>query len=239
MKVENIGAVCPSGTKRSSPRPTTGARRARRARPRTPRRGRPRGLRTTGASAREQRSRFRPPRTPAPPRSNRGVAQESQRRTSARGSPHPGLQAIRSRAPPTTQLGPTPVDRYRATCADPPRGKKSSPITARVLRTTAGTLRLSANRIPPKRQMLTKRSAVSMGRATSGGVTHCPPIAVKSSSVASRATAHPFQTLIGRLCCCALASSSRMGGTPTPSMLSRTAALSSSVASPASITLTS
>ena len=47
---------------------------------------------------------------------------------------------------------------------------------------------------PSKRQILTKRSAVSMSRATSGGVTHCPPIAVRSSSVASRAAAQPFQT---------------------------------------------
>jgi hypothetical protein len=44
------------------------------------------------------------------------------------------------------------------------------------------------------RQMLTKRSAPSISRATSGGVTHCPPSAVRSSSVAPRATAQPFQT---------------------------------------------
>jgi hypothetical protein len=43
-------------------------------------------------------------------------------------------------------------------------------------------------------QTLMNRSAVSMSPATSGGVTHWPPIAARSSSVASRATAHAFQT---------------------------------------------
>src|SRR5437773_336336 len=43
-------------------------------------------------------------------------------------------------------------------------------------------------------QKLTKRSAFSMRRATSGGLTHCPPMAAKSSSVAPRATAQAFQT---------------------------------------------
>ncbi len=43
-------------------------------------------------------------------------------------------------------------------------------------------------------QMLTSRSNCSIKRARSGGVIQLPFIHVRSSSVAPRATAHPFQT---------------------------------------------
>ena len=46
----------------------------------------------------------------------------------------------------------------------------------------------------PVCQMVTRRSARSINCATSGGVTHRPPSSARSSSVAPRATAQPFQT---------------------------------------------
>ena len=79
---------------------------------------------------------------------------------------------------------------------------------------------------------LATRSACSISRATSGGVTQIPPIVARSSSVTPRATAHPFQTWMGTDRSRALAMRSRNGGTPRPSRVSPTSDFSNSDASP-------
>ena len=83
-------------------------------------------------------------------------------------------------------------------------------------------------------QNVRTRSALAINLATSGGVDHVPPNSARSSSVAPRATAQPFQTWIGTPFALAVASKSRNGGTPTPSSAARTSALTISDASPAS-----
>ena len=108
MKMKDIGAVRPSGTKRCLPDrrqmldEVGGHRRQHHVR------GALAVLERRMHRHRQHRSRYRPPRTPAPPRSSRGTARQRQRRTSAHASRPPTLPAIRSPAPPTSQQRPTP-----------------------------------------------------------------------------------------------------------------------------------
>ena len=82
----------------------------------------------------------------------------------------------------------------------------------------------------------TTRSYSTIIRASSGGVSQLAPIHSRSSSVTSRATAQPFQTKTGTWLSTSFVSSSRKGGTPTPSTRSAASREASSVASPASTT---
>ena len=66
-------------------------------------------------------------------------------------------------------------------------------------------------------QRLTTRSASAIRRAASGGDTHVPPTAARSSSVTARAIAHPFQTNTGNDVSRAFESRSRRGAIPRPS----------------------
>jgi hypothetical protein len=61
-------------------------------------------------------------------------------------------------------------------------------------------------------------SASAASRATSGGAAHLPLTTSALSSFAPRASAQPFQTYTGTRWSLSLLNSSRMGGTPTPSM---------------------
>ena len=61
-------------------------------------------------------------------------------------------------------------------------------------------------------------SASAASLATSGGAAHLPSTTAALSSVAPRASAQPFQTYTGTWWSLSLLNSSRMGGTPTPSM---------------------
>jgi len=83
-------------------------------------------------------------------------------------------------------------------------------------------------------QRLTTRSASPIRRATSGGDTHVPPTAARSSSVTARAIAHPFQTNTGNEVSRALVIRSRRGAIPRPSTASRTCGANTSDASPSS-----